>query len=397
MLLLGIYGDILGAPKEKEAIHDNKYNPRNPEDLGNFTAFDDFGRLKDEVPDKWGIWIDKSIISNIKGIPTDDTAFRIIFLYRWIAEYASLGFPLNETNFYNWLNNDKLPKKYKNVLGVEHSYNKMRSQFLEMFKVALDNDVNNGIHFYSPTRPVFFGNFMYLELVSTRLNHTEEDVLIEFYNFSDLDKGIEKESGIGNTITALCTAILHQSLKKEGIGYKLVFDFLENTTIRLLELAKEFNFKEVDRIRDAMIWAINMGESLSSALKVYESLSKIYLTGENENKYGWKDEDGKLYAHHPLLMWIQLWSALSFYRDSPVESITITAAGYGDTDTVSSFLGSILGGLLGKDTLLNISINDIPLKDKIQTIHSNISFLFNTDLYDISNLLMEITEDSSVS
>lgn len=93
--------------------------------------------------------------------------------------------------------------------------------------------------------------------------------------------------------------------------------------------------------------------------------------------------------YHPLLFWVQIISTLAYTADRPFEALRILSAGVGDTDTVASILGSIMGTWMGYDQVYEGCIGDTPLKKECDAISQNSRTLYCTDLEDRVELFVQ--------
>jgi len=389
MFLFGAYGDALGSPREKEAI---KGQLQIPSSIGKLVNFEDYGELKNILPDKWGLWSKESILRTIRGIPTDDTAFRLLLLHRWIDHSYESSSELTEVNFKQWMTTSVLPPPYNITEGVKSSYSEIIAEFEHIFYVqenypnVSEEEIERS--FYKNNRLVFFGNFMYLELVATKLNSNSYEVIELFNSITNLD------ITYGKTITAISAGILHRCLLQEYILVEDIYDFLKTTTLELLDIAIEIELNQVEKLREDMLWAIGKAEQSNTIEDLLQEFSNIYLSPQEEKTNGLVE--GKFYAHHPLLMWRQIWAGLAFYKNEPFNALTFTAVCYGDTDTVSSFLGIILGGLCGNRILAQSKINNYNLDDILSEIEQNIIALFNVDLRDNIDIFKRFYQDGHI-
>lgn len=377
MFHLGAYGDIIGAPREKEAIDDGKYFFAEHATIGKLLGLHHYKRITEYIPDKWAIWANKDVIENMIGIPTDDTAFRFLILHRWILDTHE--HQLSEYNFRQWLEaNSTLPRFY-DTGGISQSYKEIIEQFQSFYRVkegtATPTERENS--FFQSDRPVFFGNFMFLELTAIYLNESIDHILETFYNFSILD------IFHGRTTTALTAALLYRCFHRGNIELNQVYDFLLENMRELLEKSKSNNYLEVDKIEAAIYWGIQQAETANTVEELFETFKSHY---DNKGKNG-------NYGHSPLWMWKQIWAGLTFYKGKPLEAFTFTAICVGDTDTVSSFLGTLLGALLGEENLRNATINEYELNPIFDEIDTNLQILFKTNLEDSAAIFIDSYSD----
>ena len=93
MLLLSAYGDALGADHESQReIHTAPLPDRLPEQT-----------LAAE-PDPWQYWATThQLDSPVKGLTTDDTAFKLFLLHPWLEQVSVGGSSFDEIGFREFL------------------------------------------------------------------------------------------------------------------------------------------------------------------------------------------------------------------------------------------------------------------------------------------------------
>ena len=369
MLLLGAYGDALGAPHESESL------------LGGTTDADELGRLKevesyhgsDRSRSPWWVWADASALTGMRGVPTDDTSYRFMHLHLWIEHSVRTGTPLDEPHFRRWLEEPRKLPAERFFTGIPDSHLEQAECFVDMFRAAKNGE---SFRFYEPGTPVFFGPFLYLELAATRLGREDEAVLMEFNEFCSLDQGI------GRTVTGCFAALLTRSLAAERIEPAEVFPFLLDSSERLLSLAKTHSLDGVGELRDVMETAVALGR------KYQGRSSRSYVASQSDLFQA--DSTRSLKAFDPVLLWRQFWGALSFADASPLRALATISAGPGDSDTVASFTGTIFGALYGRDRLMNETLNGVGLGTEMTLMEGNLQRLFRADVGDRARMLVSL-------
>ena len=81
-----------------------------------------------------------------------------------------------------------------------------------------------------------------------------------------------------------------------------------------------------------------------------------------------------------MLFWEQLWSYLAFAREKPLNSLALAAAGPGDSDTVTMFIGIMLGALVGSKKLEEMSVNGVQLDTELAEVYLNCREVFGVDI-----------------
>jgi len=378
MLLLGAYGDALGGYRERAAIaHHYLGAGELPCKLQPYEAY--FSQENDPNGDDdaykrntWRVWPEKAdAIVDIVGIVTDDTSFRFTHYYPWIIKNVHTPELLTEENFINELRAPVLSNNEQDYIpGIKESHKEIASFFVEMYEAANREKPVEAV-FFKPGFSVFFGSFMYLEIAAIKINESDEVLLAEFSEFSVLDL-LE-----GKTVTALLMVLLKNALLKSSEDTVQVYDFLLSTGKRLLHTARHLGLPEVALLTEKMNFAIELGaEAKRSGLHVIFD----YIN----TQYG----DEREFQHYSsLILWIQFWSSLTYSAENPVDSLSVIAGGPGDSDTVCSFMGSILGAVYGIEELGGSTIRSEPLGHQLETIKENLMTLFFIEVEDLSETI----------
>jgi ADP-ribosylglycohydrolase len=367
MLLLSAYGDALAAPTEPMSLEGKVFEPIS---YGRLKLVDEYFN-KNEHPGAWGIWPKLSEVSGLRGIPTDDTSYKFLVLYPWIKQSIQLNITLDEIQFRKWLEG---LKKYPNGLfldGISDSHFNIKHDFLKMFKAA--EEMRPELFFHTNV-PIFFGSFMYLSLVPAKINLSPEETLLEFIDFSILDQGI------GKCVTALMTSILNSCLKKNGLTEKNLYGFLKDTLNHLIVHGENNGVKNMSKLNKVAQESTLMGETYrgKSSFSLVKELAKIYKRH--------RDSGGSMFDS--VFMWRQLWTSLSYSYDNPILAMSIVAAGPGDSDTVCSFLGSIIGASLGEEEINKMKLNGVSLSKEFIIIKRNIRLLYMTSIEEAAESLL---------
>ena len=192
MMLLSAYGDAMGADHESQrAIHSAPLPTRLPEQ--NLIA----------DADRWGYWASTNQLNPpVKGLTTDDTAFKLFILHPWLEEISAGDSSLNETSFRQFLT--QLKSSEIEPAWIRTPRDAQIDSWLDMYRAA---DADETSEFFSPEVPIVFGLFMFLELAAFRTDYSAVENYLYFRDFTVLDQGYAKSAtGFLTAITSLAFA-----------------------------------------------------------------------------------------------------------------------------------------------------------------------------------------------
>ena len=349
MFLTAAYGDAMGAAHEEtREIHVAPFPDRLPEQT-----------LVAE-PDRWGYWpTNDQLDPPVKGVVTDDTAFKLFILHPWLQEVLTNGSPFSEIGFLQFL-----PKLKSNGIQPTWIRTPRDAQIESWQDMYLAADAEETCEFFIPTVPVVFGLFMFLELAAFRTDHSPAENYLYFRDFTLLDQRYAKSAtGFFTAITSLAFAsdpadrfdgwLLYQSKSLCDELLSLNLDSEEVSIIlRLIETMTELGQDLQGQTPHEFMVAFETA--------VVEPTNPPFMNasfGEN--------------IFDPLRMLAEIYAATAYAAGDPVRAIQPLAFGSGDSDTVSAMFGVLLGIWFGENALRQ---------------HENL----NTDLTIVERLLQEV-------
>lgn len=350
MILLGAYGDALGAPHELNAalrgeIGDLEQARRLQPARSYFTT-----------PQEWGIWPDADELDlDQKGLPTDDTAYRATILQDWLCSLAGTGLEPTEARFERWMV-DQVRSRARPTAGWRLRRWLQIQTWLAMFADARQWAIQQrhtppqqqpdptGFqtrvdHFYRPGQAIVFGLFMYLELAAVYAQRPTELVVERFSQFGRLDMAYGKVAAglfaglVAEAVRADHTEQPFDAWYTAQVERMLTWPIGDSADRQILQDA----FAEVQR------WAEGEWRGLSEAAFLERMQRDIYAPGVQTSVFD------------PLLFFRQITAAVLYAGADPHRALQLLAASPGDADTLPSFLGTILGAWYGVDGLNRLS------------------------------------------
>ncbi len=379
MLLLGAYGDALGAPHEHDGLAGRITDP---EDLGRLARASTF-YPPDTPGQPWWVWADANAVQTMRGLLTDDTSFRMMLLHPWLAQTAGRRALMTESAFFEWLHREK--EQTTTIAyppGLWRSRQQQITAWLRIYEAAENGQSES---FFAPDVPVVFGLFMYLDLAVLYGDDDPVKVYTLFRNCSLLDQG---SAGV---FTGLLAGILAAGVRTQTSPAQFTDGFIDTAWQLIKEAASEATDRELQDLHTAKEVLENMvhfgkvhrPNSGHTFLKTFRA--QIYT----DTALPFHTSPSHLKNYHPLLFWVQIISTLAYTADRPFEALRILSAGVGDTDTVASILGSIMGTWMGYDQVYEGCIGDTPLKKECDAISQNSRTLYCTDLEDRVDLFVQ--------
>ena len=369
MLWLGVYGDALGALHEAKGFDGEVGEPTSR-----------LPKMPEEIePRAWFIWAPANLVVGRRGVPTDDSMFRLFMLQRWLLE-DPVRTSYDEPAFREFLAGLEP--------GEEGSWQRHRHaqavDWEKMFEAA-EAEPPQQVQFFEPGKPAVFGLFMLLEMAAFGVGRDPMEVYEEFYGATQLDQGY------GRAVTALLATWLADALGRDGspeeAGVDLVTRLLDVLDHRLAETQDEVELAELADLVAVVERAIDLGVEFRGQDESHfmEALAQRVYHG-SDWPYG-RNID-------PFFFLLQITSVLSFARD-PLQALRALAWGVGDSDTVASQLGSLLGARLGYQYLLSLQDADVLLADEFQTLHNVLYSIFDLDLDSRVDVFLRPADESS--
>ena len=372
MLLMGAYGDALGAPHENDGLEGQIINP---EDLGRMVSASTF--YKPDTPGQpWWVWADAIVVQAMRGLLTDDTSFRMMLLHPWLAQTVDNREAMTEPAFREWLKQgQETSTSMAYPDGLWRSREQQRIAWLQMYEAA-ENGFSEA--FFAPDVPIVFGLFMYLDLAVLYADADPFEVYTLFKDFSVLDQG---SAGV---FTGLLAGILAAGAGKNISSDRFTEFFIDSARHLIdqaISRATSQELKDLHLAKQSLEAMIHFGEAhrtKSGYLFLETFRTQIY--GDASQPFN--DSPPHLKNYHPLLFWMQITSTLAYAHDRPLEALRILSAGVGDTDTLASMLGSMMGAWMGHQQISEGYIGDTPLKNEFEALSQNLRTLYCTDIED---------------
>jgi hypothetical protein len=212
MILLGAYGDALGAKYEN---NDTVAPPPFPKNLP----------PRDMLPVgfPWGTWLPASIIPRKAGVPTDDSCYRLFILHPWLNEIKNGDATFNESSLQDFLL--KLRQIASEPSWLQNPRNGQIEAWTRMFQAERNG---TSADFFVPERPIVFGMFMYLEMSTIYRGDSLLETFELYENQAKLDQCYAK------TATAFLASMISQAIdfppSEESFGtwfFRHAYELLE--------------------------------------------------------------------------------------------------------------------------------------------------------------------------
>ncbi len=171
MLLLGAYGDALGAAQEGQETP-------TPDPLPTPLV----ARDMPEWGEAWGTWLPAIVHAKRIGMPTDDTCYRLCVLHPWLAAIADGDRTFDEASLRDFmaaLRHEPLYPEWYSFACRDHL-----TAWLDMFQAQEENR-SEGL--FSPGVPGVFGLFLYLEMAAVRHGTTPLETFALYRQQASLD------------------------------------------------------------------------------------------------------------------------------------------------------------------------------------------------------------------
>ena len=395
MIVLGAYGDALGALHEPSGLQGTTGDPARARSLSPFATYQPPGATG--AP--WWVWVDGSNeTAHLKGIPTDDTAFRLFILQPWLRAFS--GQHPTEDDLETWmLHHNQQP--VSSSVPLWHSRRRAQIQdWLVMFNDARrwedhqrDNvsattafNITPGNPFFRPQIPVVFGMFMYMELAALYAHCPPEAVMQTFSSFCSLDQGYARIA------TGLFAGLMAAAVRSQSDPatfapwFKRQVTFLLNTTL----LGSADN-NQADRI--TFLEAFNASWTWGITQRKHSEAE--FLTAFKQSIYeaslpGTRDADG-FRVFDPLLFFRQITATIAYTDGLLPQALSLLASSPGDADTIPSMLGTLAGAWYGFDALKALPAISEDLSVLEQTLQTVFGYDTITSVHDMASLSRRIS------
>lgn len=354
MILLGGYGDALGASTEQWGLAGNWTAPTGPWNGTDLRPFR--GDRWDDTP--WGTWPPLESIAGAVGVVTDDTSVRVAVVEPWLRNVTGCGrrAVLDEASVRAYMNarEDELWAARPLPSQVLERERAMLADFLCMFHAAGVEPGSACRHggvnkFYVRGYPAVFGTYTYLELAALFAGRADfADVYAAFAGFSALDQ-------------------------LWGLPYTGLMGALVSEAASIAPGPANFTDWYVGAVRGALAggavgggpFAGNVSEAFDAALAAGAAWrSEGIGIGEALERYRddvWrrlpasplKSQDPMTFLYQQTFAWS--WCSEEDGGSGVACPLEFTHLSAGDTDTVSSQMGVLLGAYHGYERLASLS------------------------------------------
>jgi hypothetical protein len=357
MILLGAYGDALGAYHEPRGLQ------------GLLTAPTDIARLKPvrtyhaagRRGEPWWVWPDADQLDpEMRGVPTDDTAFRVMILQTWLCSLEATE--PTEAGFEQWMRDQLQPGRIPAIPSWRQNYKAQMQDWVTMFEDAerwnatadqidpTNFDITSGNPFFRPGVPIVFGLFMYLELAALYKGCSGVDVMNHFASLSQLDHGY------AGAITGLFAGLIATAAPSKRRGPAYETSFTEWYVASTRHLLSQWNDHPKDRelLQEHFETMTTLGTvQRHVSEETFLGLSKehVYdpaLPPAPAPRAGFRNFD-------PLLFFKQITAAVVYADGDIRKALRLLASGPGDADTLPSVLGTLAGAWYGEAELRRLA------------------------------------------
>ena len=383
MILLGTYGDALGALHEPAGLQGKVGNPDAARRLSPVRAYQPPG----STGAPWWIWLDGNDLSpDMRGVPTDDSAFRLLILHPWLQSLTS-GTP-DEARFRAWLQN-----QIQANTAPTGSWQERRAFQIRDWLTMLDDaqrwtetppeyraafQITEGNPFFRPTIPIVFGLFMYLECAALYAHCDPGAVRTHFASFCSLDQGYAGE------ITGLFAALIASAVSQSA--HDASFSDWYIATIRSMVHQQDVELEGTTlgiRIETAWRWGVaRRGLRESAFLQSFKTDIYEALLPGTRDAAGFRVFD-------PLLFLQQITATVAYAADDLPKMLTLMASNPGDADTIPSMFGSLAGAWYGLEALNRLSP---VLAGDLVHVRDTLGLLFDYDLEHTVHSLAELSQ-----
>lgn len=357
MLLLGAYGDALGAVHEgSREIAPAPFPKPLP-----------VRRMLNQGS-AWGTWLPNTVVATKAGVPTDDTCYRMFLLHPWLQAIASGNSTFTEKSFREFLL--QLAQSTAKPNWTQLPRNNQINAWIEMFKAEEEGGCS---FFFCPDVPIVFGLFMYLETGAIIQGGTMESTYRFFKGFSRLDQRYAISA------TAFMTTLLSQAIEYNCA--ETTFDewFFSQSSALFQELKVIFpDDSDVAILENLFSSMRELGvKHRGSSEETFVSAFKTIVIDPDFPPFMDTAFSG---IFDPFRFIAQIVATVEFSAGDPAIALRAIAYSIGDTDTTATFLGSLMGAWFGEKQLRNLKTPGLILNDELNTVEDVLDNLFEIDL-----------------
>ena len=357
MLLLGAYGDALGAAQEGQETP-------TPDPLPTRLV----ARDMPEWGEAWGTWLPAIVHAKRIGMPTDDTCYRLCVLHPWLAAIADDARTFDEASlrdFMATLRHEPLYPEWYSFACRDHL-----TAWLDMFQAQQENR-SEGL--FSPGVPGVFGLFLYLEMAAVRHGTTPLETFTVYQRQASLDQGYAK--AVTGFVATLVSLAVNEAAETSSFGYW----FFDRGRAVLDDLAAAIQTQEAASLRGVLEAMAQLGRELRGETEA--TLNTVFKQRVLDPPMPpFLDHAFLGGLHDPYRVLAQLTATIAYAPDDPATALRTIAHSCGNTATLASLLGSLLGAWYGAEQLSTLHTEGLDFQAELDIVETNLTELFHFDL-----------------
>ena len=374
MFLLSAYGDAFGAGHEiSSAIHPSPFPERLPTQNIGVSA------------SRWGYWVTQAEVGpTAKGIPTDDTAYKLFILHPWLRSVLAGDSSFDENSFIQFIS------ELRSTPVSPAIFVQPRNAQIDNWKLmydAADALPPRIKDFFKPNVPVVFGFFLFLEAAAFRTRYQPVENYLYFREATRLDQGYAKSA------TGFLTSIVSQAFSSNPVQQRFDGWFVQESAnlISALKTAS-IDVQDVSTIERILETMSELGDSLrgSSPHEFMVSFEQAVVVPNQPPPF--MDEPFKWPEHDPFRMLAEMIAATVYAEGDPHRAIQVLAFSSGDSDTVCTFLGTLMGIWFGEESLLQ----NANLTDDLTTVERVLTTVFEINLEELIHTFRSLRGESNI-
>ena len=329
-LALSAYADALGLRNEKRGLK-GEVSPFYDGPLPMTNTF------RDSDANPWNIWAPLDTTRGLRGVVSDDTAVRAVLIEPWLASLPHTA-AVSETSFERWLSDDRTPEQvsWREAMAAEQA-----RQWLQMFRLVVSRTDPEAEDlppkFYVHDAPLIYGVFLYHEIALAFAGRPSQEVFSVFSEICRLDAG--PAAGVTGVMAVLAA---DAAATDPAVGVDQWAGAAVDSSLALWSEADEFpGDNQRPPVRDCYF---ELGVA-SRHLDPESFLSNLKSQWHDPSpEY---DEDKGLKHYDAVLQLGQTLACLGYGGDDWLLALRVAASISGDTDTVATHLGLLIGAKQG--------------------------------------------------
>ena len=361
MFVMGAYGDALGSWNESHGGLSGQTS------VPELVSIRGSGYAK---PHPWGYWI-----ADQNGpVVTDDTAYRICILHPYLRLCLENQAPISEQGLWESVTESD-PHSNAQIqsmrMGQARDWQKMRESARR----------NESHLFYTPNEPVVFGLYSALELAALYKYQTPLAVYQGFSQFSELDQGA------GGVLTGLLASVMAAAHRDETIQRgKFCAWWNETLDDIITSVSKRQPSVELDLLIDQRRVARALAKNWSQT-RPHEFVGHLCDSILYNTRFRRKVQQPYLCE----LFWMYMSSVADFAGEDDGLLLRTLASCAGDSDTMASMMGSIMGACYGRQSCGKIMSGDRSLEQDLIRIENVLSEDFQVNLNESATVFERLT------